>query len=128
LKLKEASYFHAEGVEAGEFKHGPFVLVEKGFATIFIIPVEKVSAEATYPLIEMAVQAGATVVTVGFEKDQELRVLKQKGVTTLTTANTDRHLAPIALAVPLQLLAYRLGEKLSRPIDSPRYLVKAVTQ
>jgi glucosamine--fructose-6-phosphate aminotransferase (isomerizing) len=128
LKLKEASYFHAEGVEAGEFKHGPFVLVEKGFATIFIIPVEKVSAEATYPLIEMAVQAGATVVTVGFDGDQKLQELSNRGLTTLRALTTDRHLAPISLAIPLQLLAYRLGEKLNRPIDSPRYLVKAVTQ
>ena len=128
LKLKEASYFHAEGVEAGEFKHGPFVLVEQGFATIFIIPVEKVSAEATYPLIEMARQTGATVVVIGPENNQKLLELSQDDVTIIRAVETERHLAPISLAVPLQLLAYRLGEKLNRPIDTPRHLVKAVTQ
>lgn len=128
LKLKEASYFHAEGVEAGEFKHGPFVLVEQGFATIFIMPVEKVSAEATYPSIEMARQTGATVVVIGSENNQKLLELSQDGVTTIRAVETERHLAPISLAVPLQLLAYRLGEKLNRPIDTPRHLVKAVTQ
>jgi glucosamine--fructose-6-phosphate aminotransferase (isomerizing) len=128
LKLKEASYFHAEGVEAGEFKHGPFVLVEQGFATIFIMPVEKVSAEATYPLIEMARQTGATVVVIGPENNQKLLELLQDGVTIIRAVETERHFAPISLAVPLQLLAYRLGEKLNRPVDTPRHLVKAVTQ
>jgi glucosamine--fructose-6-phosphate aminotransferase (isomerizing) len=126
LKLKEASYFHAEGVEAGEFKHGPFVLLEKGFFAGFIVPVEKVSAEATYPLIDAALDAGATVVAVGFEGDSRLAEAAKRGAAVLETRRADRHLAPIALAVPLQLLAYRLGERLGRPIDKPRYLMKAV--
>lgn len=128
LKLKEASYFHAEGVEAGEFKHGPFVLVEKGFGVVFVVPVEKVSAEATYPLVGMALEAGAKVVAVGFAGDQSLEALSEKGAAVVAAPPAERHLAPIVLAVPLQLLAYRLGERLSRPIDSPRYLTKAVTQ
>ncbi|MEM4454907.1 MAG: SIS domain-containing protein, partial [Thermofilaceae archaeon] len=126
LKLKEAAYFHAEGVEAGEFKHGPFVLIEKGFFAGFIVPVEKVAAEATYPLITAAAESGATVVAAGFEGDEKLAEAGEAGAAVLTTVRTERHLAPISLAVPLQLFAYRLGEKLGRPIDAPRYLTKAV--
>ncbi|MEM3892612.1 MAG: glutamine--fructose-6-phosphate transaminase (isomerizing) [Thermofilum sp.] len=126
LKLKEAAYFHAEGVEAGEFKHGPFVLIEKGFFAGFIVPVEKVAAEATYPLITAAAESGATVVAAGFEGDEKLARAGEAGAAVLTTVRTERHLAPISLAVPLQLFAYRLGEKLGRPIDAPRYLTKAV--
>ena len=92
------------------------------------MPVEKVSAEATFPSIEMARQTGATVVVIGSENNQKLLELSQDGVTTIRAVETERHLAPISLAVPLQLLAYRLGEKLNRPIDTPRHLVKAVTQ
>jgi len=65
---------------------------------------------------------------IGFENNQKLLELSQDGVTTIRAVETERHLAPISLAVPLQLLAYRLGEKLNRPIDTPRHLVKAVTQ
>lgn len=127
LKLKEAAYFHVEGVEAGEFKHGPFVLVEKGFFTGFIVPVEKLSAEATYPLVKSAVEAGATVVAVGMEGDEKLSQLAGEAM-VLRAPAAERHFAPIAYAVPLQLLAYRLGVELGRPIDAPRYLTKAVTR
>ncbi|MEZ0346187.1 MAG: glutamine--fructose-6-phosphate transaminase (isomerizing) [Infirmifilum sp.] len=126
LKLKEASYFHAEGVEAGEFKHGPFVLVENGFFTGFIMPAEKLSAEATYPLIAAAVDAGASVVVFGFEGDTSLSQIQSDRYAFVKTPVTERHLAPIAFSLPLQLFAYRLGVELARPIDTPRYLTKAV--
>ncbi|RLE57823.1 MAG: glutamine--fructose-6-phosphate transaminase (isomerizing) [Thermoprotei archaeon] len=124
LKLKEVAYIHAEGIEAGEFKHGPIVLIGENFFTIFIVPVEKVAAEATYPLMKVAKERGATVISVGFEHDENLRMV---GVPTLLVPPTTRHIAPIAFAIPLQFLSYRLGELLGRPIDSPRYLVKKVT-
>ncbi|UNQ73201.1 glutamine--fructose-6-phosphate transaminase (isomerizing) [Infirmifilum sp. NZ] len=128
LKLKEVSYFHAEGVEAGEFKHGPFVLVEDGFFTGFIMPVERLSAEATYPLIQSAIEAGASTVVVGFEGDGRLAQLSGEKLAVIHAPPAERHLAPIVYAVPLQLLAYRLGVELGRPIDAPRYLTKAVTR
>ncbi|MGC9146644.1 MAG: glutamine--fructose-6-phosphate transaminase (isomerizing) [Infirmifilum sp.] len=126
LKLKEASYFHAEGVEAGEFKHGPFVLVEKGFMTGFIIPVERLAAEATYPLILSAIEAGASTVVFSLEGDEKLSQIQTETVSLIRTPRAERHLAPIAYSIPLQLFAYRLGVDLGRPIDAPRYLTKAV--
>jgi len=41
LKFKETAYIHAEGVETGEFRHGPQSLLEEGVFTIFLIPFEK---------------------------------------------------------------------------------------
>ncbi|MFQ5959310.1 MAG: glutamine--fructose-6-phosphate transaminase (isomerizing), partial [Alphaproteobacteria bacterium] len=38
LKLKEISYIHAEGFAAGELKHGPIALVDKGVPVIVIAP------------------------------------------------------------------------------------------
>ena len=126
LKLKEAAYMHAEGMEAGEFKHGPIVLVEEGFFTVFIMPVERQAAAATYPLIESALEKGASVTVVGFEDDPRLDELPESLV-VVRTPSTDRHMAPISLTVPLQYLAYRLGEARGLDVDKPRYLVKAVT-
>ncbi len=125
LKLKEASYVHAEGMEAGEFLHGPIVLVEKGFFTLFIVPVEIVAARATYPLIASSHEKGATVATIGFVDDPELD--KVPGM-KLLVPRVDRHLAPIVFSIPLQLIAYRLGRVRGCPIDAPKYLTKFVTQ
>ncbi|MFP3226759.1 MAG: glutamine--fructose-6-phosphate transaminase (isomerizing), partial [Sulfolobaceae archaeon] len=36
LKIKEVAYVHAEAYPAGESKHGPIALVEKGFPVVFI--------------------------------------------------------------------------------------------
>ena len=36
LKFKEISYIHAEGYPAGEMKHGPLALIEKGLPVIVI--------------------------------------------------------------------------------------------
>ena len=38
LKLKEISYIHAEGYPAGEMKHGPIALLEKGLPVIMSAP------------------------------------------------------------------------------------------
>ena len=126
LKLKEAAYVHAEGMEAGEFKHGPIVLVEKGFFTVFVIPVERQAAAATYPLISSALEKEATVAVVGFEDDPRLEELSGEAL-VVRVPRTNRHLAPIALTIPLQYLAYRLGVAKGLDVDRPRYLSKAVT-
>ncbi|RYZ58979.1 MAG: glutamine--fructose-6-phosphate transaminase (isomerizing), partial [Proteobacteria bacterium] len=38
LKLKELAYVHAEGFAAGELKHGPIALVEKGLPMFVVVP------------------------------------------------------------------------------------------
>merc|ERR1712106_850485 len=36
LKVKEITYMHSEGIMAGELKHGPLALVDKGMPIIMI--------------------------------------------------------------------------------------------
>ena len=41
LKIKEVSYIHAEGILAGELKHGPLALVDKNMPIILIMNKDK---------------------------------------------------------------------------------------
>ena len=43
LKMKELSYIHAEGYPAGEMKHGPIALIEKGVPVVFLAPTKQPS-------------------------------------------------------------------------------------
>ncbi len=124
LKLKETAYFHAEGMEAGEFRHGPITLVEPGFLTIFIMPAEATAVKATYPLIKDAYERNAPVIVIATE---DTKTLIDIPVDIITAPSTTRHLTPIANVIPLQLLSYRLGVKRNCPIDRPKKLAKAIT-
>src|SRR5207237_7555067 len=42
LKLKEISYIHAEGYDAGELKHGPIALIDESMPVIVIAPTDGV--------------------------------------------------------------------------------------
>ncbi len=124
LKFKETAYIHAEGVETGEFRHGPQSLLEKGIFTIFLMPVEKPAIPSTYELIQLAINRGAKTVVIGFATEQYLDSLQQ--TTVIRVPYSERLLSPIAITIPLQFMAYRLGVLLERPIDTPRYLTKTV--
>ena len=118
LKLKEAAIIHSEGVQLGELRHGPMVLVRPGFPVILIKPYE-----------EQALELYDKVVRELRSKDANLLVISMddEGKNVIQTVDTVKYLAPIANIIPLQLLAYRVGVKLGRPIDTPPGLAKAVT-
>lgn len=124
LKFKETAYIHAEGVETGEFRHGPQALLEEGIFAIFITPAERSAIPSTYELIQLAVDRGARTIVIGFDTDQHIDSLKQ--IVAVRTIYSERHLAPIATTIPLQFMAYRMGVLLGRSIDTPRYLTKTV--
>ncbi len=119
LKLKEAAMLHAEGVQLGELRHGPMVLVKENYPIIFIKPVEEAAIELYNRVAKEALSKRALVVTV--TQDGEGYGL------LLRTMTTNRILSPITTIIPLQLLAYHLGEKQGLPIDTPPGLAKAIT-
>jgi glucosamine--fructose-6-phosphate aminotransferase (isomerizing) len=112
LKLKEIPYMHAEGMMAGELKHGTIALIEEGTPVISLIPNENADM-------------------ISNTKEVEAR-----GAKTIIVSNTDGELhmpqcsdAEFAIYAGLvgHLLSYHIAVLRKCPIDKPRNLAKSVT-
>ena len=120
LKLKEISYIHAEGMPAGELKHGTLALVEKETPVIIIAPTDYTHSDIISSGIETKAR-GATIIGVSNEKHPSFDYFVQ-----LPTLKNKLYY-PIIETIPLQLIAYYTAKELGRNIDKPRNLAKSVT-
>ena len=123
LKLKEISYLHAEAYPAGEMKHGPIALIEKGFPVIAIATESPVYDKVLSNLQE-AKARGALVVAIATEGDDE--IVKHADHVIYIPRVRDM-LSPITASVPLQLLARSIAVMRGCDVDQPRNLAKSVT-
>jgi glucosamine--fructose-6-phosphate aminotransferase (isomerizing) len=123
LKLKEISYLHAEGFAAGELKHGPIALLEKG-TPVVTIATKGHTYDKVLSNIKEVKARDATVIAVAENKDTEIG--KYADV-VLTIPQCNELLSPLLSIVILQLLAYYTALARSCSIDKPRNLAKSVT-
>jgi glutamine---fructose-6-phosphate transaminase (isomerizing) len=119
LKLKEISYIHAEGMPAGELKHGTLALIEPGTPVAVICPDDYTYRETLSNAME-AKSRGAYIIAVS-DKKNEIYDFWVK------IPKVDELLYPIITVVPLQLLAYHLAISRGYDPDRPRNLAKSVT-
>lgn len=124
LKIKEVSYIHAEAYPAGESKHGPIALIEKGFPVIFVgaEPGEDYLEMMQGNILEMKAREAFTIV-VGHDAYTKLEGVDY----AIGIGEQSVILAPYAIIPPLQLLAYKLAVSLGYDPDKPRNLAKTVT-
>ncbi|MFH0961432.1 MAG: glutamine--fructose-6-phosphate transaminase (isomerizing), partial [archaeon] len=61
LKLKEISYIHAEGMPAGELKHGSLALVGKGIPIVSINPTDDTYEETVSNTMEVKAREGSVI-------------------------------------------------------------------
>jgi len=124
LKLKEVTYIHAEGIAAGELKHGPIALVDKTVPTVVLAPSNDLFVKTISNLKEIRARGGPVILLTDSEG------LVQAGDDTnfaLTLPKINPLLTPILYTVPLQLLAYFTATKKGLDVDKPRHLAKSVT-
>ncbi len=121
LKMKEISYIHAEGYPAGELKHGPLALIEKGIPVIALVP-EDITYHKMLSNIKEVSARNAYVIGVSSNMDVGKYV-----DTLIKVPETEPYLSPFVNVVVLQLLAYHAARLLGRDIDKPRNLAKSVT-
>jgi glutamine---fructose-6-phosphate transaminase (isomerizing) len=131
LKLKEASYVHAEGYPAGELKHGPNALVSDRVPLVVIATVDRamessvIRYEKTLQLLEDMKAQGARMIALANTGDRDVGALVSDCV---EVAPTSEYLLPITEVVPLQLFAYFMALEHGVDVDRPRNLSKAVVE
>lgn len=118
LKIKEASYIHAESFAAGELKHGVISLIENGTLAIVCDGVESVSADLENSAIQIS-SRGGDLVGVGFENKNYYKHFIQ-----IPKIN---NLSILAVSFVGQLLAYYFTISKNFDPDKPRNLAKSVT-
>jgi glucosamine--fructose-6-phosphate aminotransferase (isomerizing) len=123
LKLKELSYLHAEGYPAGELKHGPIALIEKGTVVVGVATRNPLWDKFQSNIAEVK-SRGATIVLVANDGDKRAADLADH---VLWVPEAEQLLAPVVDIVPLQLFAYRLARLHGLDVDRPRNLAKTVT-
>ncbi|MGO8759074.1 MAG: SIS domain-containing protein [Terracidiphilus sp.] len=131
LKLKEASYVHAEGYPAGELKHGPNALVSESVPLVVLATVDR-GLDASVLRYEKTLQL------LGEMRAQRARVIAianagDKAVADIVTDCVEvpaapEYLLPLSEVVPLQLFAYFMALERGVNVDRPRNLTKAVVE
>ncbi len=119
LKLKEISYIHAEGLPAGELKHGTLALIEEGTPVVAICPNDYTFRETLGNAME-AKSRGAFIIGVSDKKDEAYD-------SWIEIPQVGSLFYPLVSIAPLHLLAYHLAVKRGKDPDKPRNLAKSVT-
>jgi glucosamine--fructose-6-phosphate aminotransferase (isomerizing) len=112
LKVKEASYVHAEGFAAGEFRHGSSAMLDASSAIVGIV--DDVSRAIVHRPLAEAAAAGAARCVIGIP-DGDIALL---GPLTGDPFNT------LAWLVTGQYLALSIGRANAVDSDAPRGLRK----
>jgi glutamine---fructose-6-phosphate transaminase (isomerizing) len=119
LKLKELAYIHAEGMTAGELKHGPLALIERNSYVIIINPNDTTSNDNIATAHEIKAR-GATIIGISDRPNDVYDIfIKIPSVKSI--------IYPIIEVLPFQILAYYLALAKNADPDYPRNLAKSVT-
>ncbi|MGB0438713.1 MAG: glutamine--fructose-6-phosphate transaminase (isomerizing) [Paracoccaceae bacterium] len=124
LKLKEISYIHAEGYASGELKHGPIALIDEDMPVVVIAPRDALFEKTVSNMQEVMARGGKIVLISDAQGLAEggMGVWRQIEMPQISSP-----WAPIAYAVPVQMLAYHTACEKGTDVDQPRNLAKSVT-
>jgi glucosamine--fructose-6-phosphate aminotransferase (isomerizing) len=143
LKMKEIAYVPTQESPAGEMKHGPLALVEKGVVAVFGATDPTLLDKTVSNMMEVKARGGTIVCMAAQEKrsgpsdPEPIRTNpNQTERSPLATASDHivripdtgfEFLNALLSAIALQLLAYHVARLKGCDIDQPRNLAKSVT-
>jgi len=123
LKVKELSYIHTEGINAGELKHGPLALIDGDIPVVILCTKDAIIDRLRSAVQQIKARNGRPIVVLS-EPDPELEKLAE---TVIRVPQTVDCLQSVINAIPMQLLAYRTAVARGNNVDCPRNLAKSVT-
>jgi glutamine---fructose-6-phosphate transaminase (isomerizing) len=119
LKIKELAYIHAEGIPAGELKHGPLALIDRKSIVIMINPTDATYADNLASANEIKAR-GAVIIGVSDKPNDVYDIF-------IRIPSIKEPLYPLLEVIPFQILAYYLALGNKANPDYPRNLAKSVT-
>ena len=124
LKLKELSYLPVHAYAAGELKHGPISLIDKNSVVIALATENKTLPKILANVEEVKTRGAYTIIiTDAVINNNNFDCIYQVPL----TPNKLSYYHPIALTIPLQIIAYLVASKMGLSVDRPRNLAKSVT-
>ncbi|HLD34767.1 MAG TPA: glutamine--fructose-6-phosphate transaminase (isomerizing), partial [Patescibacteria group bacterium] len=124
LKLREVAYMNTIGLPIGELKHGPISAMDKDRPAVIFAPSDQTLEKNRSNIQELKARNIPTYVITDKSGAKKLSDLSCE---IIEVPIVHELLAPVTMAVVVQLLAYEIGILLGRPIDKPRNLAKSVT-
>jgi len=123
LKVKELTYMHSEGIQAGELKHGPLALVDSTVPIIMIVLRDHVFTKCMNALQQVTARDGKPILIV-HEGDKETAKLSENALEIPRSVDA---LQGVLTVLPMQLISYHLAVLRGCNVDCPRNLAKSVT-
>ena len=123
LKMKEISYIHSEAYAAGELKHGPISLVEKGTLIIGVNTQPELYEKTVSNMAEVKSRGGYVMGLTAYGNYS----MEDTADFTVYIPKTDPLFAGSLSVIPLQLLGYYVSVARGYDVDKPRNLAKSVT-
>lgn len=124
LKFKELTYIHAEGYAAGELKHGPIALIDDATPIVALAQSGPLFEKTCSNLEEVKARKGRVVLVTDVRGRDAVGADMWR---TIVMPEVDPYIAPIMMAVAVQLLAYHAAVIKGTDVDQPRNLAKSVT-
>jgi glucosamine--fructose-6-phosphate aminotransferase (isomerizing) len=128
LKFRELSYINAQGIAAGELKHGTIALVDKKLPVIVIAPHNSTNDlfEKTLSNAQEVNARGGKIIFVSDKKGIKKfgKMAKSKIEIPQISGSIQEAILPV---VSMQLLAYYVALFKGNDVDQPRNLAKSVT-
>jgi len=123
LKVKELTYMHSEGIQAGELKHGPLALVDSTVPIIMILMRDHVFTKCMNALQQVTAREGKPILIIE-EGDTETAKMSEHSLEIPRSVDA---LQGVLTVIPMQLLSYHLAVLRGCNVDCPRNLAKSVT-
>lgn len=124
MKIVGTSYLNANAYFAGELKHGPIALVEKGTYVVVFATEEDVLSKTLSNAEETAARGAKLILCTPINLPKEKA---EKFDRIIKVSKIDCPLQTVLNIIPWQLIAYHIAVKKGLNPDRPRNLAKSVT-